>query len=514
MKHPLAVLAISLCTATPLFAAVEVDSIFGDHMVVQRDKPVAVFGSAAAGELVKVAFGADVAETHAGVDGRWIVRLPARKAEAKPSQIRIVGVSNEVLLQDVLVGDVWITAGQSNMEFKLGQDAEGGAELQSAADPALRVATFEPLNKNVGALAFGPDDAQRLNPDSYYRGSWAAAAGPDAARASAVGYWFAKKIRAEVGIPVGVVGYAIGGAPLETFASREALTASGFGNKLSGDWMKNQELPTWVRARAAQNLAKLLDSPGDELGKNHGYKPAFAWESGMARIAEFPVRGFLWYQGESNAVEPARIAEYARLQALMAADWRAKWKDPKLPFYFVQLSACEAAERKHWGEFRDMQRRSVAAIPAPSGMAVSYDHGPPVDAKSDVHPNHKRPVGERLALLALRDVYGKPGMISSGPAPAEMTVRGGELVIGFDHAAGMKSSSGGQLAGFEISNDGAAWTPADARVEGHTVIVSAPGVSAPKAVRYAWASWCKDANLVNGAGLPASTFQLPASAQP
>ncbi|MEJ6004857.1 sialate O-acetylesterase [Paucibacter sp. AS339] len=492
---------------TPAIAALSVDAIFGDHMVIQRDKPVVVFGSAVAGESVRVTFGQDSVMAQASASGRWIVKLPARPANAVPAEIRVDSAGSALVLKDVLVGDVWVAAGQSNMEFPLDQDVEGGAELQAAADDAVRVASFRAPSIAVGAKPLDQVSVKLVEADRLYAGGWAIAAGKAASSASAVAYWFAKKVRAETGLPIGIVGYAIGGAPLESFISREALQAGGFGKKLSGDWMHNPELPNWVRSRGAQNLADVAGVPSDALGRNHAYKPALAWEAGMGRITAFPIRGFLWYQGESNAIEAGRVAEYPELQRVMVADWRARWGDDKLPFYFVQLSSCEDSNRMRWGEFRDLQRRAVDLIPAPSGMAVSYDFGPPPATKGDVHPAQKRPVGERLALLALRDVYGKPGLVAEGPQPMAATKAGDGVRIRFGSATGLAAKSD-DVAGFEISDDGIQFVPAVATIGGGTVTLRADGVKSPTVVRYAWAPWTRDANLVNGAGLPAPTFTM------
>lgn len=499
-------LAIALA-CTPAFAAPSVDAIFGDHMVVQRDKPVVVFGSAAAGESVTVTFGKDSAKAQASASGRWLVKLPARRATTAPAEIRVDGAGSALVLKDVLVGDVWVAAGQSNMEFPLDRDVEGSSELKATADDAVRVATFRVQSMEAGAKPLAQASVKLLEADRLYAGGWAVAAGEAAKRASAVAYWFAKKVRAETGVPVGIVGYAIGGAPLESFVSKDALQAGGFGKKLSGDWMQNPELPDWVRSRAGQNLAGVAGVPADALGMNHAYKPALAWEAGMGRITAFPVRGFLWYQGESNAIESARVAEYPELQRVMAADWRAQWGDATLPFYFVQLSSCEGSDRMRWGEFRDLQRRAAELIPAPSGMAVSYDFGPPPASKNDVHPTQKRPVGERLAMLALRDVYDRPRSVAEGPAPASATKSGDAIQIRFRNAADLAAKSG-EVVGFEISADGMQFVPAVASITGVTVTVRAEGVSSPTVVRYAWAPWSRDANLANGAGLPAPTFTM------
>lgn len=491
----------------PLFAEVKPDPYFADSMVIQRDAPVVVRGTADAGESVSVTFAGSSASVRADSKGVWSAKLPAKPANAKGAELVIKGAKNTVTLTDVLVGDVWVSAGQSNMEWTLARDKDGRAALAGAADDALRLLTYEKPGSDVGSKALGKDANKRLHAEHYYSGTWARDAKKSAAPSSAVAYWFGKKLRAETGVPIGLVGYSIGGAPLEAFFPVDGLKKH-YPKKLQGDWMKNNELPKWCATRAGQNLAKVVDAPADSLGKNHGYKPGFAWEAGMGRIAGIPVRGFLWYQGESNAIEPARVQEYPALQAAMATEWRERWGDPKLPFYFVQLSACEGRDRLNWGEFRDNQRLGVALIPPPAGMAVSYDFGPPLKGKSDVHPNEKKPVGERLARLALRDVYGKKDIIVSGPAPLKATARGSELTVSFDSAKGLKASSGDALAGFEVAGADGKFAPAQAKIVGETVVVSAKEVASPKAVRYAWASWCKEANLVNAEGLPASTFAL------
>ena len=504
--RPLFPLFATLAVA-PLFAEVKPAPYFADAMVIQRDAPVVVRGTADAGESVTVTFAGSSATVRADAKGAWAVKLPAKPANAKGGDLVIKGAKNTVTLTDVLVGDVWVSAGQSNMEWTLARDKDGRAALASAGDDGLRLLTYEKPGSDVGSKALGKDANKRLYPEHYYTGAWARDGKKSAGASSAVAYWFGKKLRAETGVPIGLVGYAIGGAPLESFFPVDGLKKR-YPKKLQGDWMKNPELPKWCSGRAAQNLAKVEDAPADALGKNHGYKPGFAWEAGMGRIAGIPVRGFLWYQGESNAIEPARVKEFPALQAAMVAEWRERWGDPKLPFYFVQLSACEGGDRLHWGEFRDNQRLGVALIPPPAGMAVSYDFGPSSKGRSDVHPTEKKPIGERLARLALHDVYGKKDVVVSGPAPLKASAKGAELVVTFDSAKGLKASSGDALTGFEVAGADGKFVPAEAKVVGETVVVSSKGVGSPKTVRYAWASWCKESNLVNGEGLPASTFSL------
>ena len=305
--------AVSALAAPSLFGEVRSDRYYGDHMVVQRDAPLVVRGTAGSGEAITPTFAGATAATTADGKGRWEVVLAPQSANFKGATLSAKGSSDEVSLRDVLVGDVWINAGQSNMEFALWKEEHAKTELPLAADAGLRLLTHDFPGQSAVRKTLPATAIARLAPEKFYDGTWAVASPQTARNASAIAYYFANKLRTKTGIPIGIVGYAIGGAPIETFISRAALTGDPrFAAKTRGDWLNNSAIDGWVKMRAAEQVAELEGAPRDSLGINHGCKPGFAFEAGPGRIAGIPVKGVLWYQGESNAIEKERVEEYPR----------------------------------------------------------------------------------------------------------------------------------------------------------------------------------------------------------
>lgn len=531
-RFPLFAASALLLHAAPSFAAVTVDPIFADHMMIQRDAGIAVRGTADTGETVKVSFGEEGSpgeryEVQAK-NGRWVCHLPAYKASKKPYEFRIVSKAGTQVIGDVLIGDIWVCAGQSNMEFPMSAEAHAKQIFAGPSDPGVRLLNFGFAGQYSYGAPLPPETIAKLVPEAFYTGEWKEDSPANAAPVTAVGYCFARRISKETGVPVGIVNYAIGGAPVEAFLSRELL-ATKFPEKMKGDWRKNAAFEPWIRSvgdGAFRNAG--TGFPGDEQGPNHPFKPGFAWSAGPARLKEFPITGVLWYQGETNAIGADRVKEYPALFSALVAQWRAHWDNPGLPFYFVQLSSCnDGAMRALWPEFRDMQRRvfldmnkgdsgslfgakrSPDRVPTaqrgPLGMAICSDVG----AATNVHPTDKLTVAERLARWALRDVYGKPVPLVTGPVATDAEVHAAAITVRFDHAKGLKPSSGSRLMEFEIAGADGRFTTAEAKVAGDTVVVSAPGVKAPRQVRYGWKPFTQ-ANLVNAENLPASTFLLQA----
>jgi sialate O-acetylesterase len=286
---------------------------------------------------------------------------------------------------------------------------------------------------------------------------------------------------------------------LETFINTDVLkNDKAFFNKVKGDWIENAALPVWIRERGKQNIGTLQNVPADEQGKNHAYKPGFAYAAGIAPLFNMPIKGILCYQGESNAQEIARVAEYGKLSALMINDYRKKWKQPALPFYYVQLSSIDTAKYKGalWPQFRDEQRKMLEQIPF-SGMAVCSDIG----FKDDVHPTNKKDVGIRLAAWALHKTY-KTNNIASGPIPQKAVYKNGLLTISFNYIGkGLRAANNEILKGFTV--DGI--TPLAASIQKNQVTIKLN--NKPEFVYYSWKSFA-DGNLMNSALLPASTFKI------
>jgi sialate O-acetylesterase len=487
-----------LSLPAPGIGQLHLSKMFSSNMVLQRDQAIKVWGKAVPGNTVLVDFMQEHSQTVVRSDSSWTLELQRQKANALPQQMQVVSGGDTLVLRNLLIGDVWLCIGQSNMQMPMQQEMHFRSEILQTNSPRLRFLNPVYAGENTYNKPFSDADIQNLIPSAFYNGKWQNSDSNSFKTMSAVAYYFGKKIIESVNIPVGLVDLSIGGAPLETFISRDALKNSqAFAAKVSGNWLVNDALPVWVRERGRQNLEGLNNTPADDLGPNHPYKPGFAFEAGIREMVNFPVKGVLCYQGESNAQEPERVKEYRQLFRLLVDDYRRLWQDASLPFYWVQLSSIDTLHYKGqlWPEFRDEQRKLLDEI-SHGGMAVCSDMG----ARHDVHPTNKKPVGERLARWALHDVYQK-GNIPSGPLPDRVVLRRGKVIIHFRYAGkGLLTADGKPVRGFSI--DGMA--DAKAIIKGKTVQIAVQGK--PSAVYYGWTPYT-EANLANTALLPASTFR-------
>ncbi len=498
-------LLLALLAAAALRAQVTFDPMIGSDMVLQRDQPIVLRGTAKPGESVRVRLANDQGSAAAGADGKWEVRLRARPASAASLDLVATASSGEARASNIVIGDVWICAGQSNMEWPLSKDANAPEAARMLASPNRQVRLLtHAFPGQYAKKALTPAQLADMVPGKFFKGQWGVDGPKVSPPFSAVGWWFAQKVQSATKVPQGMVGWAIGGAPIETFIRTEALAAEpALAAKLKGDWERNPAIDSWVRQRAREHFGK-AQQPRDAMGIDHFYKPGFAWAAGPGRATWMPVKGVLWYQGESNSLAEAPAKEYPAMMRLMVADWRKQWGLPEMPFLWVQLSSIDTKGYKsqQWPLFRDNQRRLLAEIPN-SGMAVSSDVG----AQNDVHPRDKRTVGERLARWALHHVYGQKQVVPSGPLATTATAQGAKITIKFNFAAGLRTSDSAAVREVEVAGANGVFVPASAvSTQGETLVVTSP-LAAPKAVRYGWVPWSQG-NLVNGEGLPASTFEL------
>lgn len=507
------VVIAAACTCLTAFAAVAVaditlPSVFSDHMVLQRDRELPVWGTASPGEKVGVKFAGVEREATADSEGNWQVHFPPRKASSQPLSLTVRGV-NTLVVQDILVGEVWLCAGQSNMEWPVAKSATAEEALAMANRPSIRLLDLVGTARG-GSGRYSPEHISRLTPERFVTGCWRICS-PDSARTfSAVAYFFGVRLQKELGVPVGLVDVAIGGTPTEAWISREALDIHPqLKTLVDGNWLDNPCLGDWCRQRAKYNFSRAIQAgetlPGDDLGPSHSFKPSFMWQSAIKPLIPFAVRGVTWYQGESNSLNLRRVEQHNKLLPLLIEDWRRHWDRADLPFLFVQLPGMGTRggyQSEHWPEFREGQRRTLRSV-GNIGMAVTIDIGHP----TNVHPTAKQPVGERLALWALGTVYDRT-VAYSGPLYCDMDVRGQEVHVRFDHAdKGLATTDGGPPRHFEVAGDDGVFRPAHARIEDDTVIVGNVSVATPRRVRYAWVPYPEPpVNLVNAAGLPASPF--------
>ena len=468
------------------YGGLAVSPLYTDNMVIQRRRPIVIEGTSNAGDKVTVKLGRKTLKTAAGLDGKWSVEFPSMEAA---TGLGLTISTKDTVLDyfNIAIGELWLCSGQSNMRFRL-SEADGGPEAAAAsADPDLRFFNqeFYWATSDVSWPESAVDSVKNL---LYFRpAKWETASPKTSLRMSAVGYWFAKELRDSLKVPVGIIHDAVGGSPAEAWIDRNTLEWKF--PVILRDWINNDFIQGWARERAAKNISY---KKGDKFAR-HPYEPCYLFESAILPIGHPTLAGVLWYQGESNA---HNFEAHEYMFPLLVDSWREWFNNQELPFYYVQLSSLN---RPSWPWFRDSQRRLLESRPH-LGMAVSSDLGDP----SDVHYKDKKPVGERLARLALHNEYDFD-LVPSGPLFKSATASGSKVVVTFEYGAGLRPSEGTEVVGFELAGKDMLYHKATCRLEGDRAVLSAPEVKNPVYVRYAWEPYTR-ANLVNSAGLPASTF--------
>ncbi|MBI4556854.1 MAG: sialate O-acetylesterase [Candidatus Hydrogenedentes bacterium] len=470
-------------------------------MVVQQGTRIPIWGHAEPSETVTVALAGRVASVAANQEGHWRVDLRALKAGG-PHTMTVAGRESTVRVNDVLVGEVWVCSGQSNMEWPLKMAVNGEQEVANANYPQMRLFVVE---KKVAA-----------EPQEDCTGRWVACTAESAKDFSAVGYFFGRKLHGELRVPVGLIESAWGGTPAESWTSHESLTATGEFNPILDRW--TQVLADWPRAKADYDAklkhweedAAKAKAAGQEpphkpwlpLGPEHPHRPTSLYNGMISPLLPYAIQGAIWYQGESNA---GRAYQYRSLFPAMIQDWRRAWGGHDFFFYFVQLANFmtrldQPQEESEWAELREAQLMTLKL--KNTGMAVIIDIG----EAEDIHPRNKQDVGLRLALAALAETYHRD-LPHSGPNYKSMRVSGNRVTLRFtDTDAGLLARGGGPLKGFTIAGDDQKFVWANAEIRKNSVVVWSDAVAKPTAVRYAWAD-NPECNLYNGAGLPASPFR-------
>lgn len=468
------------------YGGLSMSSLYTDYMVLQRDVPLDIHGTANTGEKITVEIGGQKAKATADNQGKWSVVLSPMQA-AEDLTLTITAGKQRKVFSHVAVGEVWLCSGQSNMAFMLCQAESGKQDIAAADDPQLRLFDMKGRWETYD-VAWPASCLDSLNHLQYFHETtWQPSTPASASRFSAVGYYYGRMLRQKLGVPVGLICNAVGGAPTEAWVDRNSLETS-FPNILS-NWLQNDFIQDWVRGRAAKNLT----NDQTKLGR-HPYEPCYLYESGILPLQRYPIKGVIWFQGESNT---HNMDAHAKLFSLLVDGWRQNWKNPDMPFYFVQLSSLN---RPSWPWFRDSQLRLMKEI-SNTGMAVSSDHGDSLD----VHPRCKQPIGERLARWALAKTYGQD-ITPSGPVFSSVTRQADALIVSFLYADGLQTSDGKSPSCFEIAEEDGLFHPATATIEGSKVRLTSPTIKHPRYVRYAWQPFTR-ANLVNGDQLPASTFR-------
>jgi len=517
MNRKLASIWIVVCTlllswVAPAVGAVKLPAVIGDHMVIQRGLPVKVWGTAEAGEKVTVSLAGKTQAAAADKDGKWAVTLPPMDAGG-PMDMTVAG-TNRLTVKDILVGEVWVCSGQSNMAWTVRGAANPDEETAAAKYPKIRMFTV------------ARKTADTPQPDCG--GAWSICSPKTAGNFSAVGYFFGRSVHKALNVPVGLINTSWGGTRAEPWTSRAGMKAmpmfagalkdwdarvAGFDpNKVEEEFTKAQEqykarLAKWAKDVAAAKAAGKTPPRKPRRPRRRGnvagspQRPANLFNGMIAPLIPLGIRGAIWYQGESNAGQGYK---YRTLFPGMITDWRKNWGQGDFPFLFVQLANFRARAAQPgdsaWAELREAQAMTLK-LPA-TGMAVIIDIG----AAKNIHPKNKQDVGGRLALAARAIAYGEK-IVYSGPMYKSMSAKGNKVTLTFDHVGGgLKAAGGGKLVGFAVAGADKKFVWADAAIAGETVVVSSATVAKPVAVRYAWGD-NPACNLTNAEGLPGSPFR-------
>lgn len=513
-KFSITTAAALLVFLSPALAApLSLPHFFSDHMVLQRDTSANIWGTAAPDTEVVVTFKGNEASASADENGQWHATVETGPADATGSDLVISSGNETTTIKDVLVGEVWLASGQSNMVWTMDRVEDYAEEISKADYPGIRF--------------FLAPMVTAVEPQDDIEGEWSLCNSETLGGYSAVAYFFAKTLHEELGIPVGVIKTAWGGKPVETFTSREALNTLPGTKKLVDELLASdaqfdkEQAQRGYEARLADwetAIAAWKAKPAEERGRpprrpavpkrpllTEG-RPGVLFNAMIHPFVGYTIQGAIWYQGERNA-KPGAVP-YDQTLPLLINDWRTRWDDD-FSFYFVQLAnfrqpTTEPGDNDPWPLLQDRMRLVLDTTPG-TGMAIINDVG----EADDIHPKNKHDVGKRLALWALARDYGKKLVAWSGPLYRDAEFGESAVTVSFDQVGkGLEVRDGGELKRFEIAGKDKVWHWAKAKIEGEdTVVVSSPEVGAPAAVRYAWAANPEGANLVNSEGLPASVFR-------
>ena len=449
-------------------AQIVLPRILGHNMVLQQNKPLTIWGKASVGERVNVQFAGQDKTAFADENGKWAVVLKPLKATSTPAELIITG-KNTIRLQNILVGEVWLCSGQSNMEYTMRKNSKVRRpniaienpvdELEFAKNPLIRI--------------FLVNRKELIKPDSLHRG-WSIAKDSALRSFSAAAYFFAKELHKNLNVPIGMISSAIPGSRIEPWISEEAFAKSEYfkGQKVEGE-------------------------------------PAKFFEPMIRPLIPFALKGFLWYQGETNCFL-TETTEYTQKLTTLINSWREAWGEKKMPFNYVQIAPHTYSEskgklvltRETLPEFREAQT-NVLKVPN-TGMIITTDL---VDSIKDIHPPYKWEIGRRLALVALHNDYGMKNIVASGPVFKKMKIKDGVIWLDFEEiGGGLISKDGKALTNFQLAGEDGNFVDAQAIIKDNKILVSSSSISKPVAVRFAWDEAAQP-NLFNQEGLPARPFR-------
>ncbi len=509
------IVAVNLMIVFASYADIKMPAIFADNMILQQNQKVPVWGWTEPGENVTVEFGVQKKETAADAQGGWMVKLDPMKASSEPQTMTIsssktspspnppISKSPNLQIKNILVGEVWLCSGQSNMALTVSQAMNANQEISEANYPEIR--QFTVFRKVSG------------QPESNLRGRWTVCTSDKAGGFTAVGYFFAREIYKALKVPVGIISVSVGDTPAAAWTQWEAMDkdpnlepilqrfkqdCAGSEEKLKDYRKALEELKKKIEEAKAAGT-KPPNGIGEPMHDMNFRRPSGLFNGMIHPLVPYAIRGVLWYQGEYDGL---RAAEYSHLLPAMIGSWRQIWGAGDFPFYIVQLAnfgreKTDPNQCGSWPLLREAQASTAAKLPN-CGLAVAIDIG----EAENIHPTNKQEAGRRLSLLALAKDYGKKEIVYSGPIFKSMSIEGRDVSITFDSLGGGLLSKGEELKGFAIAGSDKIFYWADARIKGNTVVLSSAKVDTPVAARYAWTD-NPACNLYNKEGLPAVPFR-------
>ncbi|MCM4152673.1 sialate O-acetylesterase [Arenibacter sp. N53] len=471
------------------YGGLQLPPLYGENMVLQRNEPIVIKGSANANDTVSVVFNHRSISTIVHRNGQWKIGFPAMAAGG-PHELSIkTKTSGRHTIKKVFIGEVWLASGQSNMDFRVRD--------MNNADTVLK----DSLNSNIFLFSMdgkaSPSDHQftkeellSCNAHDYFKFSgWSNSTGEVRENFSAIGYSFAFNLQKELKVPIGIICNAVGGSTTQSWISRKTMETTHETIDLLNDTHLNPMVQPWVSKRKERNLENMDEY---HIKARHPFDPTLLFDAGILPITSYTIKGVIWYQGESNAERPGL---HSRLFKLLIKDWRTHWGRPNLAFNFVQLSSLN---RSGWGHFRDSQRR-LLSIPY-TGMAVSSDLGHP----TDVHPKEKWAIGQRLASIALANSYDRD-ITFSGPLLDYVNVERDYLEVHFTNSDGLRTEDQKEVNDIQIAGMDKIFFPAQSKIKNGTLRIWSHNVKKPRYVKYGYSPYT-NANLINGEGWPTSTF--------
>ena len=470
------------------YGGLQLPLLFGENMVLQRNEPIKINGKANKMDTIVVKLNNNEATTTVATNGSWNVILPKMEAGG-PYKLSISSkLSEAIQINKVYIGEVWLASGQSNMDFKVKAMNHADSVLKDSINNNVFLYSMDP--KALDSNTYSEEEIKNCNAASYFKNSgWTNNDSNNFENFSAVAYAFAYNLQKELNIPIGIICNAIGGSPTQSWISRENMELQHETIDLLNDSDLNPMVDSWVSKRKVLSFKNFSQY---NIKARHPYDPTFLFDAGIQPIKNYTIKGVIWYQGESNAEQTAL---HSKLFKILVNDWRMQFKNPEMPFYYVQLSSIN---RPTWGKFRDSQRK-LLTIPY-TGMAVCSDIGHP----TDVHPKEKWIVGERLSKIALHKNYNFSNEFS-GPLLDFVNVKGNKLQVYFKHAEGLTTSNGKQVSDIFIASSDKIFVPAKTKINNNILEVWSSEITNPRYLKYGYTSFT-NGNLINKQDLPASTF--------